>query len=210
MGSMIQYFELRSRKIAYILDIPRKFSTGILFIPGVSGGATSNKFKWIADMCLANNMCCLRADLWDENTIGEESIDQLLEDEELLVDILQSVGCKRVFIVCKSFGSVLGLLLKADAYVALSPALSLGNSSHQMKLKEFASALDIGITPIIGKKPLLILQGSDDENVSVAHAVHVAENLPEASLLIIEGAGHSFKGYEDIVEQEIFSFLRSV
>lgn len=57
-------------------------------------------------------------------------------------------------------------------------------------------------------KPILLLHGSEDRNVPLAHSQKVASQAPRAELRILEGAGHAFfilqRGW---VETQLFDFL---
>ena len=59
--------------------------------------------------------------------------------------------------------------------------------------------------------PALLFQGTADTYVPVDYARKAAETLPDAELIIVEGAGHGFKGEDlDSVAQKTIQFVREI
>lgn len=59
--------------------------------------------------------------------------------------------------------------------------------------------------------PVLLLHGSEDTNVPLAHSLKVAERAPHADLRVLEGGGHTFFVLQrEWMEEQILQFLQTL
>ena len=58
--------------------------------------------------------------------------------------------------------------------------------------------------------PTLIIHAADDRTVSVDHAYHAAESIPDSQLLILPNGGHMLLGHHKTVRTKILDFLSNL
>ena len=105
--------------------------------------------------------------------------------------------------VAKSFGGRLALTHlpgRVDQLVLWAPAVAFGESEERPSITADAlSEVEI---------PVRILQGDEDNVVSVENAAAIAEHLPDGELVELPGEDHSFKNDEERALEATLSFLR--
>ena len=119
------------------------------------------------------------------------------------VKFLRDQGCTSVAMVAKSFGGRLALMYlpdRVDRLVLWAPAVAFGESEERPSIT--AGALSDAEVPV------RILQGDEDDIVSVENAAAIAEHLLDGELVELPGEDHSFRNDEERVLEMTLSFLR--
>jgi pimeloyl-ACP methyl ester carboxylesterase len=119
------------------------------------------------------------------------------------VEFLRDRGCTSVAMVTKSFGGHLALTHlpdRVDQLMLWAPAVALGESEDRPSISAGALS-DIEV-------PVRILQGDEDDVVSVENAAAIAEHLPDGELIELPGEDHSFGNDEPQIIEATSSFLR--
>jgi len=194
----------------------------VFFIPGISGEAFTGRFANFYLSCLEKRWDVLRMQTWENvkeleamnvaeiHRSIDEGIRRLKEDD---YDEIVAVG--------KSFGGAMFLSRNnrdISKMVLWAPAIGVSedksnleemlnvpfseiNSLQEITLnKEFLSSVNT---------PVRIIQGTNDESVSVENSRRITSLLPKAELVQIEGMGHSYKTkeQEEIVLKATLDFL---
>ncbi len=136
--------------------------------------------------------------------VGDETMFAMLQNPAAAVG--QFVGADEAALIAADAG----FLSSAQAFLQTMLPLAertAGWSNDVDQIKVFASALD-GPLPF----PVLIVHGTIDENVPLAHATGLAERLEvagtEVESLTIEGAGHAlFITHADVFGQAVARFV---
>ena len=119
------------------------------------------------------------------------------------VEFLRERDCTSVAMVAKSFGGRLALTHlpgRVDQLVLWAPAVAFGESEERPSITADALS-DVEV-------PVRILQGDEDDVVSVENAAAIAEHLPDGELVELPGENHSFRNDEERVLEMTLSFLR--
>ncbi|MFC7073755.1 alpha/beta hydrolase [Halovenus rubra] len=186
------------------LNVPDRSSEhGVLMVPGSGHGPFGDIFLRFARTAAKDGHHVARFETWPFPEVLEEKTEEDFSREiDASVDFLQSQGCSTVTVVAKSFGGrvVLEHLPETvDRLVLWAPAIMAGDYEEKPSLTEEELA-DIDI-------PVRILQGDEDEVVSVENAASLVDGLPNGELVELSGENHSFRGdYERIID-ETMAFL---
>nr|WP_264475170.1 alpha/beta family hydrolase [Salinirubrum litoreum] len=175
---------------------------GILVVPGAGHGPFGTVFATFADAAAERGFTVARFETWaDHEEVEAKTPEQHRADIAAGIDLLRSQGCESVVLVAKSFGGGLALRcgpLPVERMVLWAPAVSFedGESFPSLGADELAG-IDV---------PVRILQGEDDQVVSVETARQVTEHLPRGELLVFEGEDHSFMHDEARVIERTLDF----
>ena len=189
-----------------LLDSPETGSgTVLLFIPGVSGKAQSDRFLPLVNMAMGKGYAIARVDMWEsEETLMELTLARIFDTLDHLCGMLQKEGYSRIIAVGKSFGG--GLVL---AYVnplvvgkiGWAPAFSVSETGNMgtlsnVRLESIASVRDIEIS--VGHiaqfaGPIGIVHGCKDTVVQLANSQAIVRAAEHGTLIEVPGADHSFK-----------------
>ncbi len=184
-------------------------NTAVIFIPGVSGKAFSDKYKLLSGECLAKGLDLLRVQSWDNiEELEKKNINQIQEDIDGAIRFLKSEGYTKIFAIGKSFGG--GILLTCNypeitKIVLWAPAIGVvdnkGNLDDKIYtvLSEISSLLDITVDKDFLsniKVPVKIIHGTEDENIPIENSLKIASLLPYSDVTKIKDMGHSVKTAE--------------
>lgn len=176
---------------------------GVLVLPGMGHGPFGDVFDRFAQAAEAGHRVA-RFETWE----GTEDLDEKSEadmERELAaaVEFLRERGCSTVSVVAKSFGGRLALTHleteHVDRLVLWAPAVFVGEHDDRPSITTEELA-DIGV-------PVRILQGDEDEGMSVENARALAEHLPEADVVVLPEVDHSFQTDQSRTVEETLAFL---
>lgn len=180
-------------------------SVVVLFLPGVSGGAFSQKYDCLSQTCRENNIDFLRVQGWNSpQDLQEKTMDQLHESIHVAVAYLQEDGYTTVMAIGKSMGGTLLLTCNHPAISRLvlwAPVLGFVETNSnlsektQVRLADVHSLLEVTADKNILSQitaPVRIIQGARDQVMPLACARRLAESLPSADLIEVEEMGHSY------------------
>jgi pimeloyl-ACP methyl ester carboxylesterase len=175
---------------------------GILVVPGAGHGPFGTVFATFADTAEERGFTVARFETWtDQGELESKTPEQHRADIEAGIEFLRARGCESVAIVAKSFGGGLALQhgpLSAERMVLWAPAVSFEDSENFPTVSAGMLA-DIDV-------PVRILQGEDDQVVSVGTARQVAEHLPRGEVVEFAGEDHSFMHDEARVIEQTLDF----
>lgn len=175
---------------------------GILVIPGAGHGPFGTVFATFADTAEERGFTVARFETWaDADELDAKTPDEHRREFEAGIEFLRSQGCDSVAIVAKSFGGRLALQhgpWSAERMVLWAPAalFEAGESFPTLSAEALAS-IDV---------PVRILQGEDDQVVSVENARQLAEHLPRGELVVFAGEDHSFMHDEARAIEQTLAF----
>lgn len=214
---------LEGHRAEILVEAPEHKSDAVaIFLPGISGGAFSDRYKPLVDACLGGGIAMARLSLYaDTAELNNKTIEQMHGDIDAAVSFLKSHGYKKIFGIGKSFGGALMLTYpSADiaARVVWAPAISAmetGANIDAYKGRELGSVpllLDIKVDRDFLQGvpgPVLVIHGTADDQIPLSNSEHMVSMLPNAKLFPIEGADHSYKNkdHETIVIEETVKFL---
>lgn len=196
---------LANGKTKIVLDRgPGKSETAVIFIPGVSGKAFSDKYKLISDKCLAKGMDFLRVQSWDSvEELEQKNVRQIQEDIGEAIKFLKSEKYTKIFAIGKSLGG--GILLTRNypeiaKIVLWAPAIGVADDKNNLDEKidtvfsEISSLLEVTVDKdllSIFKIPIKIIHGDKDEIVPIDNSLKLASFLFCSDLVKIKDLGHS-------------------
>ena len=177
--------------------------TGILVLPGVEHGPFGDVFDRFAEAAADAGNAVARFELWQ----GSEDLTETTEDElhdgiVAGVEFLHARGYTTVVVVAKSFGARLVLAdvpEGVDRMVLWAPAILFGEHEESRSITPSRLAeIDV---------PTRILQGDEDQVVSVENAAKLVEHLPRGELVELPGEDHSFRNDEARIVELTLEFL---
>ena len=185
-----------------------KSRTGVIFIPGVSGGALSERWDDFSNKIVESGFGLLRYESWKN---GEELFKKTIrivhEELDSLVEELKGHGFDDIVIVGKSFGGGLALTYRNPSIkhmVLWAPAIGVSDSSNvneslDTRLGNFKLMTDIKVDEGFLKDLNVrvdIIHGTSDDVIQLNNSRELVKILKNAELTIIDGADHSFKTKE--------------
>jgi len=177
--------------------------SGVLVLPGMSHGPFGDVFDRFGTAAAERGHRVARFETWtDRDDVAEKSGSEHEREIQAGVEFLRDRECETVTIVAKSFGGRLALEHLAngvDRLVLWAPAILFGEHEDAPSV----TARELSTVMI----PVRILQGDEDEVVSVENARSIAEHLPNGELVELPGEDHSFRTDEDRIVDETLSFL---
>ncbi|MFA6475946.1 MAG: hypothetical protein WCV68_00870 [Candidatus Paceibacterota bacterium] len=197
-------------------------NTAVIFIPGVSGKAFSDKYKQLSDVCLRLGMDFLRVQSWDSvEELEKKSIRQIQEDVFQAIEFLRFKGYTKIFAIGKSLGG--GILLTRNypeitKMVLWAPVIGVADDKGNLNEKidivfsEISSLLEVLVDKNLLsniKVPVKIIHGTKDNNVSIENSLRLASYLPDSNVEKINDMGHSVETPEQEKElvDDTVSFL---
>jgi pimeloyl-ACP methyl ester carboxylesterase len=184
------------------LELPEGDSDhGAVLLSGAGHTAFDDAvFDRLAAAAADNGVQFLRYQTWDDGEeLAEKSPDELHAEVDAALEHLRDRGCSRITLVGKSAGGVIALQSapdRIDEMVLWAPALFLegGDVLADLDIREDAEPPTITAAELADiDVPVDILQG-DEDHFPVASARELADEIPDASVHVIEGADHSFIG----------------
>ena len=177
---------------------------GVLVVPGAGHGPFGDVFDRFVEAAAEQSRTVARFETWESREELRRKTDAEFEAElEGGVEFLRERGCTSVAMVAKSFGGRLALTHlpgRVDRLVLWAPAVAFGESDERPSITADALS-DVEV-------PVRILQGDEDDVVSVENAAAIAEHLPDGELVELPGEDHSFRNDEEQVLEMTLSFLR--
>lgn len=186
------------------LNVPDEDSErGVLMVPGAGHGPFGDVFLRFARAGAQDGHHVARFETWPFPADREAKTDADFAAElEAGVEFLRSRGCSTVTVVGKSFGGRIALEhlpASVDRLVLWAPAIASGEHDDEPSVTA-AELAEIEI-------PVRILQGDEDDVVSVENAASLAEGLPRGELVELPGEDHSFLRDHERVIEETLAFL---
>jgi len=177
---------------------------GVLVVPGAGHGPFGDVFDRFVEAAAEQSRTVARFETWESREELRRKTDAEFEAElEGGVEFLRERGCTSVAMVAKSFGGRLALTHlpgRVDQLVLWAPAVAFGESEERPSITADALS-DVEV-------PVRILQGDEDDVVSVENAAAIAEHLPDGELVELPGEDHSFGNDEPQIIEATSSFLR--
>ena len=177
---------------------------GVLVVPGAGHGPFGDVFDRFAEAAAERGRAVARFETWESHEELRRKTDAEFEAElEESVEFLRERGCTSVAMVAKSFGGRLALTHlpdRVDRLVLWAPAVAFGESEDRPSITADTLS-DVEV-------PVRILQGDEDDVVSVKNAAAIAEHLLDGELVELPGEDHSFGNNEPQIIEATSSFLR--
>ncbi|EMA05380.1 hypothetical protein C439_01235 [Haloferax mediterranei ATCC 33500] len=172
-------------------------------IPGAGHGPFGDIFDRFAAAAARDGNTVARFEMWEsQEDLAEKTETEFETELSAGIEFLQSRGYSTITVVAKSFGGRLALTHipnTVDRMVLWAPAILFGNH---------ADAPSIAASELANiETPVRILQGDEDEVVSVENAAAIAEHLPNGSMVELAGEDHSFLNDEQRIIEETLAFL---
>lgn len=186
-------------------------SRALIFLPGISGEALSERFKPLVDAGNDAGFAVVRISAWNgSEDVAQKSLGTIHGDIVSAIGYLREHGYASVYAVGKSFGGTLLLTLPPEvrnmlqAQVLWSPVIGIDESVSNVDryitepLSELGSLKNLLVDRSYLKGvavPTLIVHGDADENVEMSNSVAIASMMPDARVHPVVGAGHSFSDH---------------
>lgn len=194
----------------------------VVFLPGISGGAFSDRFQPVVDACLSAGFAIARVNAWkDADDVGQKTLSQIYADIDAVLSLLQEKSYTSFFGVGKSFGGAVMLTHPCPYFakkVLWAPAI--GTVESGANINEYLSTplgtipklLDVKVDRAFVEKmetPTLVVHGTADDAIPFSNSELLVSMLPNAKLFPVEGADHSYKKkeHEEIVIKATMDFL---
>ena len=124
----------------HILSRPnKKTDKAVILLPGISGKALTDRYKDLEVALTKSDFYFLRFDLWKSvKELESMTLEEIHQAIDISIKFMQSIGCKRIGFIGKSFGG--GILLTyphkyIKALVLLAPAIGFDKESNINKIK---------------------------------------------------------------------------
>lgn len=209
------------------VDTVDRNSPVVLFIPGVSGGALTSRFDYLAEGFNQAGFNFVRFNFRGQEegkSVDDSTLQEELEDLRNVLVYLESqqFNLHHFGVVAKSFGSVKAFLLndpRLDALGLLAPATYFSNESTIEQLmntqyRDITHSQDLQIDEKILKNweiPTVIVHGDQDKTVPLDNSQRMVDLMPaRKELMVIPGAGHSLDETEkqrEVVLQTLVDFF---
>lgn len=179
--------------------------TVVLFLPGISGKAFSERFQSVVDISLKTGYPIARMSAWE----GEEEVQQKTYSyyQSAIVEAiehLQTLGYEKIIAIGKSFGGGLFLSLHHDAIlkkILWAPALGFAQISTLEQLKDITlskieNLKEIKLSPdflSLDSAKLCFIHGTEDTVIPISTSRAFALANPNAHIVEVKDADHSFK-----------------
>lgn len=202
-----------------LLSTSEKTSTDtvVLFVPGMSGKAQSDRFQPLVDCCLEANYPIARLAAWEgADDANAQTYAHWQSVIASAVATLQKVGFSSVIAIGKSFGG--GLLLSqytpaVTTKILWAPAIGFAATETLSLLRNTPSRayklIDLKLSPDLLIKEtahVAIIHGDADEVISAANSRQIVEVVHSGAITIVPGASHSFSDPEH--EQALLDHTR--
>lgn len=173
---------------------------GILMVPGAGHGPFGDVFLRFARAGAERGYVVARFETWPFPADVESKSDADYRDELAAgVEFLRDEGCSSVVVVAKSFGGRVALRHHPptiDGLILWAPAVEF--DTHE-ELPAITADELAGI-----EVPVTILQGTDDEVVTIENATQLAEHLPRGELITLPEEDHSFlRDHRRVIEETL-------
>lgn len=194
----------------------------VVFLPGISGKAHSERFAWLDGVADKADYACARVSLWDdEEAVQKMTIKEIFSRLDEVIDTLKGLGFEDITMVGKSFGG--GVTLGYEhalitKKIMWAPAVTLAETDNldqflEIKLSEIEKVTDITINAARvaqSSAHIGIIHGTEDEVVSLKNSQAIVKAASRGELIVVDGAGHSFKDpqHERALQEATASLLQ--
>jgi len=216
--AMDEKITLQNSTLLFSVNESVSTDTVVLFLPGLSGGAFSPRFKNLVDVVLAPGFPIVRVHAWEDATNVESHAWAYYHNvlDEVISNLAER-GYVKIIAVGKSFGG--GLLLSYQhpsivKKILWAPAIGIGEDAtfdikmHE-KLENVDSFLDLHLNPShvsADTSAIRIVHGTADTSVPIENSRKIVREARDGKLTEIEDADHSFKSEEE--EKELMNATR--
>ena len=206
------------------LDKPTEpTNSAVIFLPGISGGALTERFQPVVDACLAAGMAIARVNAWEgADDVGKKNLSEIYTTIDEVVEQLLKDGYTNIYGIGKSFGGAIMLTLPGSIVtkkVLWAPAIGVTEIGANIDtylsepLGSLAQLTDMKVDrEYLEEKDAetLILHGTADDVIPYINSEAITSMLPNVVLVPIPGADHSYKNkeHEASVIQKSIDFLR--
>lgn len=181
----------------------------VLFLPGVSGKAFSERFQPLVDLCKELNFPIARISAWDGVTdVNKGTWSQYHRALDEVIEHIPRLNYTKVIAVGKSFGG--GLFLSyhhtcIEKKILWAPAIGVGKEEmfalyKNRVLAEIPSFLDIQMSEKFIREDLsaiYIIHGTKDTYVPIENSQKIINIAKNGDIAKIENADHSFSTPEE-------------
>lgn len=181
----------------------------LIFIPGVSGGIVSEKYAEFMAQALSHGYDFLGIQGWEDGSdFGKRNLLELINEIEHVVRA-HSKKYREIMLVGKSIGGTLALFVKnkkLSRKVLWAPYLSIQMTKRRPITVD--EIIEKGIPSSILERmntPTIIIHGSKDNVASLKVSRMLAGILPDAALITMIGANHSFTHHQKNLFRKTFS-----
>jgi hypothetical protein len=176
----------------------------IIFLPGISGNATSERFKYLEKIAVDNQYSIVRMNFqFQEYNDRSLSIKDCINDVKIVLEYLKRRDintAEEMIIIAKSFGCIIYHLLDIDVSkgILLSPFLKIEDkrvdyiNTKLSDLKIYDTYTDI---KLLKNTPNLIFHGIKDTNIDVSNSEHITK-INSKYLLVKVNSDHSLNEEE--------------
>jgi len=222
---MQNIFTISGTNARSLLEEAEGASTALLFVPGTSAGAFSDRFQPLMNAAHAAGMSLMRMQSWENaQELEKKTIAEVQSEIDVALKHLQEKGYKYIVGVGKSFGGAMMLINQNSllaAKVLWSPAISfneakdtLGENMNKL-LSDIPSIKDVQVDPEFLSQimvPVCLIHGTEDDIVPSENSRRMAGALPIGVFVEVNGADHSWRiaEHEKQLIEETIKFAQSV
>lgn len=220
---MAETIQIGNSASKFLVETPAApTTTAVVFLPGISGGAFSDRFYPVVKACLQAGFAIARISAWENaEDVERKRLSDIYKDVGEVITYLHQQGYTRIFGIGKSFGGAVMLTFPSvyiSRRVLWAPAIGVTESGANIDaymaatLGTLRSLLDMQVDAAFLKQremPILVIHGTADENIPFSNTEKIVSMLPNAKLIPIEGADHSYKDkeHEEAVIKASMEFL---
>ena len=177
----------------------------VLFIPGISGDAFSERFQPVVDIALNAHLPIARVSAWESHeSVQTHSYAYYQEAIKEVIQHLETLGYSEFVVIGKSFGGGLALSLHHPLItrkILWAPAIGFLEAETITSLQDtLLSKIDNLKNLAVSKEYLLqdtakifIIHGTADQVMSIDTSRQIVAEVPEITLAEIPNADHSFR-----------------
>ncbi len=195
----------------------------VLFIAGISGVATTDKYARLESYFTREGMPLARVDMWqNQSELERSTINYYHQELDAILNYFSQQGFKQFTAIGKSFGATLLISYRNPLIRALTlwaPAIGVTSGEEtvsklsSVELKNVRNVLDIEINRTWATSlriPICILHGSKDTVVPLQNSMSLAEILSNATMYTLNNSSHSLMGEKDEDEllEKTIAFLK--
>lgn len=215
---------LENTSAQLLVEAPAVTKSVAVFLPGVSGGAFSERYRPLLDACTTEGIAVARLSSYaDADVLKNKTIAELHADIDTAISYLKAHGYTSLFGIGKSFGGALMLTHQSQDIkrkVLWAPAIAAveqgGNSNAYLRVPvgSIPTMMDVCVGRSFLEKietPTLLIHGTADDQIPFANSEKMAAMLPNAQLIPVNGADHSYKNpeHERAVTAATVKFLKN-
>ncbi|MBP9760507.1 MAG: hypothetical protein KBD24_04055 [Candidatus Pacebacteria bacterium] len=216
---MERKISLVKSEILFTSDDDCSKSVTVLFLPGISGKAFSERFQPLVDMCKELKLSIARVEAWNsESDVQSKTWSHYHQMLSEVIEQLLDLKYTKIVTIGKSFGG--GLLLSYHdknicKKILWAPAIGVGEEDTLTRLKnttlsEIHSLLDIQLNKeFIHTDPsaICVIHGTKDDVMPIENSRKAVSVAKTGALVEVENADHSFKTCEG--ERSLMEATRS-